>query len=189
MSIPVFLLQYADNVIVLEDGRIVETGSLNSLKTPNSYIQELKAASAAFAVSGSGSDSDVKVEESSLHLDKMDETFAEEELHDQDSYDGLNRQEGDFSIYSYYASSSGRITFVSSVIVALLWAFCREFTSTFFSITHTQKIPNTNECTAVWLDLWTAANAKSANSNIAMYLGIYIFLGVVSIIFMVIVSW
>lgn len=129
----VFLLQYADNVVVLEGGCIVETGSLDSLKTPNSYIQELKAASATNAVTDSGSSSDVIVE-APLHPDKNDEALAEEELHGEDSYDGLNRQEGDFSIYSYYASASGRVTCLSCVIVALLWAFCREFTSTSFSL-------------------------------------------------------
>lgn len=37
--------------------------------------------------------------------------------------------------------------------------------------------------------MWTAANAKSGNSRIAMYLGVYNALGVASIIFMIIVSW
>ncbi|KAJ5177771.1 ABC transporter integral membrane type 1 [Penicillium coprophilum] len=164
-----FLLQHADNVIVLKDGRVLETGKLGSLKTPNSYIQELKAASATPAVISSEIGSKNELNEPEL-LGKKDEDFVERELDNRDSDDGLNRQEGDFSIYSYYASASGRLTFVSCLIVALLWAFCREFTT-------------------VWLDLWTADNAKSGNSNVAMYLGVYIFLGVASIIFMIIVSW
>ncbi|CAI7588489.1 unnamed protein product [Penicillium discolor] len=164
-----FLLQYADNVIVLEDGHILETGSLDTLKTPNSYIQELKTASATSSVNSSGISPSDKVEPSLLP-DKKDEDFAEDELDNQDSYDDLNRQEGDFSVYSYYASASGRLTFISCLIFALFWAFCREFTT-------------------VWLDMWTAANAKSGNSHIAMYLGVYIALGVSSIIFMIIVSW
>ncbi|KAJ5869695.1 ABC transporter integral membrane type 1 [Penicillium solitum] len=137
-----FLLQYADNVIVLEDGHILETGSLDSLKTPNSYIQELKTASATSSVNSSGISPSDKVEPSLLP-DKKDEDFAEDELDNQGSYDDLNRQEGDFSVYSYYASASGRLTFISCLIFALFWAFCREFTT-------------------VWLGMWTAANAKSA---------------------------
>ncbi|KAJ5450830.1 ABC transporter integral membrane type 1 [Penicillium cf. griseofulvum] len=156
-----FLLQYADNIIVLEDGHILETGSLDSLKTPNSYIQELKAASVAPSVNSSGIGPSDKVEPSLLP-DKKDEDFAEDELDNQDSYDDLNRQEGDFSVYSYYASASGRRTFISCLIFALFWAFCREFTT-------------------VWLDMWTAANAKSGNSHIAMYLGVYIAFGVATL--------
>ncbi|KAJ5705884.1 hypothetical protein N7536_001573 [Penicillium majusculum] len=156
-----FLLQYADNVIVLEDGHILETGSLDSLKTPNSYIQELKTASATSSVNSSGISPSDKVEPSLLP-DKKDEDFAEDELDNQDSYDDLNRQEGDFSVYSYYASASGRLTFISCLIFALFWAFCREFTT-------------------VWLDMWTAANAKSGNSRIAVYLGVYIALGVATL--------
>ncbi|OQE44692.1 hypothetical protein PENCOP_c002G03156 [Penicillium coprophilum] len=164
-----FLLQHADNVIVLEDGRVLETGKLGTLKTSNSYIQELKVASATPAVISSDIGSDDELIAAEL-LGRKDEDRVEAELDNRDSYDDLNRQEGDFSIYSYYASASGRLTFVSCLIVALLWAFCREFTT-------------------VWLDLWTADNAKSGNSNVAMYLGVYIFLGVASIIFMIIVSW
>ncbi|KAJ5496675.1 ABC transporter integral membrane type 1 [Penicillium fimorum] len=164
-----FLLQYADNVIILEDGRVLETGKLGSLKTSKSYIQELKPASATPTINDSGISSNDEVNVSVLP-NYQDEDFTEDGLDNGGSYDDLNRQEGDFSVYSYYASASGRLTFVSCLVVALFWAFCREFTT-------------------VWLDLWTAANAKSSNSNIAMYLGVYIFLGAASIIFMIIVSW
>ncbi|KAJ5492161.1 ABC transporter integral membrane type 1 [Penicillium expansum] len=163
------LLQYADNVIVLEDGRVLETGSLDSLKTPNSYIQDLKSASVTSSVNSSCiSPNEEAISSSISHM--KNEDLAEDDVDNPDSYDDLNRQEGDFSVYSYYASASGRLTFISCLIVALLWAFCREFTT-------------------VWLDLWTAANAKSGNSHIAMYLGVYIALGVASIICMIIVSW
>ncbi|KGO72305.1 ABC transporter, integral membrane type 1 [Penicillium expansum] len=164
-----FLLQYADNVIVLEDGRVLETGSLDSLKTPNSYTQDLKSASVTSSVNSSGiSSNDEAISSSISHM--KNEDLAEDDVDNPDSYDDLNRQEGDFSVYSYYASASGRLTFISCLIVALLWAFCREFTT-------------------VWLDLWTVANAKSGNSHIAMYLGVYIAIGVASIICMIIVSW
>jgi ABC-type multidrug transport system ATPase subunit len=135
----VFLLRYAQNVIVLEDGRVIQTGKLDSLKTPNSYIQELKTASATPTVNGSGRSSNDEVKASSLS--DQDEEFAEDEMDNQHSYDDLNRQEGDFSVYSYYASASGRLTFVSCLIFALFWAFCREFTSkSFLSIINAEFI-------------------------------------------------
>lgn len=70
--------------------------------------------------------------EPSLLPDKKDEDFPEDELDNQDSYGDLNRQQGYFSVYSYYASASGRLTFISYLIFALFWAFCREFTSKSF---------------------------------------------------------
>lgn len=119
-----FLLQYADNVIALEDGHILETGSLDSVKSPSSCIQELKTASATSSINRSGITPSEKVEPSLLP-DKKDEDFPEDELDNQDSYGDLNRQQGYFSVYSYYASASGRLTFISYLIFALFWAFCR----------------------------------------------------------------
>lgn len=183
-----FLLQYADNVIVLEDGRVLETGSLDSLKTPNSYTQDLKSASVTSSVNSSGiSSNDEAISSSISHM--KNEDLAEDDVDNPDSYDDLNRQEGDFSVYSYYASASGRLTFISCLIVALLWAFCREFTSKSFLFSLRKCRIYANDSIAVWLDLWTVANAKSGNSHIAMYLGVYIAIGVASIICMIIVSW
>lgn len=162
-----FLLQYADNVVVLVDGRIVDTGSLQSLQASNTYIQGLNIASPTPHVTKESNEMPLTPSDSGSQT-KNEELEAE--LIDHESSTDLTRQTGDFSVYAYYASASGLTSVLISLVLALLWSFCREFPT-------------------IWLNWWTAANAKSPNSGVGMYLGIYIMLGIAGLVFMIVVCW
>ncbi|KAL4935954.1 hypothetical protein BDV06DRAFT_205947 [Aspergillus oleicola] len=161
------VLQYADQVVVLEGGSISATGTLDALRRHNSYIQSLKAKSVSASTTGD-KPNETSVE-SSMPSDPMEPTGRVDLLDDTDSTDST-RQNGDLSVYRYYASVSGRTTAAFSVIMTLLWCFCREFST-------------------IWVDWWTEANAKHSNSNIGMYLGVYIFFGVFAMLLLVVVCW
>lgn len=53
----------------------------------------------------------------------------ETELLDHESLTDHTRQNGDFSVYAYYASASGRISLLISLGLTICWSFCREFPS------------------------------------------------------------
>ncbi|KAL5042422.1 hypothetical protein BDW71DRAFT_211179 [Aspergillus fruticulosus] len=89
--------------------------------------------------------------------DDDDDDTDEAESRSEQPGQNPSRQQGDLSIYAYYASASGRIQSLCA------WA--------------------------VWLDIWTSANAEHPNSRIGMYLGVYVFLGIASIAFAIAVSW
>ncbi|KAJ5542894.1 hypothetical protein N7535_005316 [Penicillium sp. DV-2018c] len=161
------LLQHADNIVVLAHGRIVETGTLQNLKVGNAYLQDMDDALPA--------SSPVAAQQETENVSPFGDPGAdydidETELHSERPGENLSRQQGDLSIYAYYASASGRVTFALCLACTLIWAFCGEFAT-------------------VWLDIWTSANEDHPNSRIGMYLGVYVFLGIVNIVLLIAVSW
>ncbi|KAL3480358.1 hypothetical protein BJX99DRAFT_254660 [Aspergillus californicus] len=161
------ILRYADQVVVLADGGVTETGSLSALQSSNSYIQDLKTAPANASVI-SDEPNETAVEGAAFnhpdeHMDIIDPLDHAESI---DS----TRQNGDSSVYGYYASVSGRTTAVPSIITTLCWCFCREFST-------------------IWLNWWTEANAKHPNSKTGMYLGVYIFFGIFGMLLMIAACW
>ncbi|KAJ5718166.1 ABC transporter integral membrane type 1 [Penicillium malachiteum] len=165
-----FLLSYADTILVLNKGTIVDTGSLTSLQSRNAYIQDLKATGTK-ALSTKESDEILdNAQDSELSHKTTEVNLENDELLDDESLTDPTRQGGDFSIYNYYISASGRMSVIFFVVLVFLWAFCREFST-------------------IWLDIWTAANAKSPNSELGKYVGIYVMLSLAGISFMVVGSW
>ncbi|KAL4959071.1 P-loop containing nucleoside triphosphate hydrolase protein [Aspergillus stella-maris] len=161
------VLQYADEVIVLADGRIDATGTLDALRSNNSYIQNLKTTSSG--TSTTDNEENEKIAEKSLPSDPVEDT-ATTELLDSTASTDFTRQNGDFSVYRYYASVSGRRIALATIILTLLWCFFREFST-------------------IWIDWWTDANAEHPNSQIGMYLGVYVFFGVFETVLLVFVCW
>ncbi|KAL4768016.1 P-loop containing nucleoside triphosphate hydrolase protein [Aspergillus nidulans var. acristatus] len=163
-----FLLQYADKIVVLANGCIVETDTLQNLKAGNAFVQDMENAlptPSPIAVQyGKETVSPFR------DPDDDDDDTDEAEPRSEQPGQNLGRQQGDLSIYAYYASASGKITVALCLGCALIWAICGELTT-------------------VWLDIWTSDNAEHPNSRIGMYLGVYVFLGIASIVFAIAVSW
>ncbi|RAL16194.1 ABC transporter [Aspergillus homomorphus CBS 101889] len=162
-----YLLRYADYVVALREGRIIEAGSLENLKKEISFVQTLEVA----VPENSGSDSDTSDDSSKLagaddHNSISEATDSAKKV----TVNDPSRQTGDFAVYAYYASASGRVNIGLSLMFASLWAFCHEFPT-------------------VWLNWWTAANERSPNSRVGMYLAIYIFLGLTGTILLVTTCW
>ncbi|KAL4734230.1 P-loop containing nucleoside triphosphate hydrolase protein [Aspergillus similis] len=162
-----FLLQHADNIVVLANGGIVATGTFQNLKASNAFLQDMETSLPNL------SPIDVQYEKETVSpfrdSDGYDDTDEAESHHEREG-ENLSRQQGDLSIYAYYASASGRTTVAWCLVGALIWAVCGEFAT-------------------VWLDIWTSANEEHPNSRIGMYLGVYVFLGIASVVFTISVSW
>ncbi|CRG87245.1 Multidrug resistance-associated protein 6 [Talaromyces islandicus] len=157
-----FLLHYADNVVILADGTVVDTGSLDSLQCRNSYIQGLEISPPTESITKESNEVPLDSQISNSQASNEDSEDAELLHHD--------RQDGDFSIYAYYASASGVTMVLSSLGLIFCWSFSREFPT-------------------IWLDWWSAANAKNPNSEVGMYLGVYVMLGIAGLIFMIAACW
>ncbi|KAL4958875.1 ABC transporter [Aspergillus stella-maris] len=164
-----FLLRYANEIVVLAGGRVVETGSLASLLSSSAYIQGLQTKLPTPSVYSEKSEAPTKAKVSDHQSESRSEMIeAAESLEHQP--DDHARQVGDWSVYGYYASASGRTIVAFCLGLIMAWSFCREFPT-------------------IWLDWWTEANAKSPNSRAGMYLGIYIFLGISGMVLMVVGCW
>ncbi|KAL4991624.1 P-loop containing nucleoside triphosphate hydrolase protein [Aspergillus falconensis] len=164
-----FLLRYADEVVVLADGCVVETGNLASLQSSSTYIQGLQTKLPTSSVSSEKTDTLADAKVSDYQSEYKSEKFEAAEFLERQPDDPA-RQVGDWSVYGYYASASGRTIVALCLGFVMAWSFCREFPT-------------------IWLDWWTEANAKSPNSRAGMYLGVYVFLGVSGMIFMVAGCW
>ncbi|RAH69778.1 putative ABC multidrug transporter [Aspergillus aculeatinus CBS 121060] len=162
-----FLLQFADTVVVLREGRVVDAGALDALKQSSDFVRNLKITVSEISGSESESSSDSEQLE---HVDKHSTNSEAVESADEDATDDQSRQTGDFAVYAYYATAAGRLNIVLSLVFAFMWAFCNEFST-------------------VWVNWWTAANEKSPNSKVGMYLGVYIFFGLSGAILLVATCW
>ena len=121
------LLGYADAVIVLDQGAVVDTGSLTSLQSNNPYVQDLKETGTMF-LRTKGSEETLQITEDSSSRTVDVDLEDRGSLQDQSLTDH-SRQAGDFSIYAYYISASGRISVIFFFLTVLCWSFCREFSS------------------------------------------------------------
>ncbi|PYH40847.1 putative ABC multidrug transporter [Aspergillus saccharolyticus JOP 1030-1] len=151
-----FLLQFADYVVMLRDGRVSEPSTLPSLTQRSDFVRSLQTAVAETS-SIDTSDSSHDSAERAVTDTHNNDAHARDSTRE-DSLQGLSRQTGDFAVYAYYASAAGRRNIVLALLFAFMWAFFHEFPT-------------------VWLDWWTAANERSPNSQVGMYLGVYIFFG------------
>ena len=115
------LLPFADNVIVLEDGRILEAGSLESLQASDGYVTRLSLTILDDADSADIYNPPFTQADAPAQIETPP-TF-DEALHDP------HRQNGDFSVYRYYTDVSGHRPVILFLLLMLLWSFCGEFPS------------------------------------------------------------
>lgn len=120
-----FLLQFADYVVALREGRVSEAGTLDTLKERNDFVRNLKVTVA----DSPGSDSDSSDESVSLTMPDKHHDGAEDLETKEDSLNDQSRQTGDFAVYAFYASAAGRLNIALSLVFAFMWAFCHEFPS------------------------------------------------------------
>ncbi|TPR02115.1 Proline racemase family protein [Aspergillus niger] len=165
------ILQYADHLVVLTDGHINGAGTLHALQASNSYIQNLNATHNS-NVPVTAKQSDDTVVPRAISTEHEDRTAGDSADMDTDHVGSTDatRQNGDMAVYAYYASVSGRMTVAMTVIMTLCWSFCHEFST-------------------IWLDWWTEANAQHPNERAGMYLGVYVFLSIISVVFMIAACW
>ncbi|OAA60152.1 ABC transporter, transmembrane domain, type 1 [Cordyceps fumosorosea ARSEF 2679] len=163
-----YLMMMADDVLVVDQGRIVESRTVASLQSRDGF-------SSGFQIEESTDDTeDESVKETkpaNLHAlsraATVDDTISalNEEAAD------LKRKHGAPSVYRYYMYSSGVFKVITMLVTGGLYIFCSEFG-------------------VVWIDLWSAANARNpGHANNDMYLGVYAGLGVFSGVILLFLCW
>lgn len=129
------LLPYADQIVVLADGRISEKGTLKDLIASSSYIQamNIKTSSACNEeIVASDEKASTRGFPHIIGVDEEEESVpdsAESTLNEL-SEDDTARQKGDFSDYTYYLRATGFPVAVGFLGTVAFWAFCRQFPST-----------------------------------------------------------
>lgn len=111
-------MSFSDNIVVIEDGRIVEQGPTYQLLQSSSYLGKAGVVSTA---SEESSDTDIEAEATALVVSRNEDT----DHHVQD----LRRSTGDFRIYGYYIRSGGYIAIMIYTICIIIWTFGTEVSS------------------------------------------------------------
>ncbi|KAH8703553.1 P-loop containing nucleoside triphosphate hydrolase protein [Talaromyces proteolyticus] len=158
------VVAFAQDVIVLESGRIRKAGPLESLQGTEGYLSTSKQQVDSFNDSSLDPDTTTSVNTNG-DLHKVASSSFDEQTND------LNRRNGDPSVYKYFSKASGHMTVFGIFAFLALCVFCAEFST-------------------VWVDWWSAANSNDPNNNATgMYLGVYATLGISSTLFMTAACW
>lgn len=158
------ILAYADAIIVLDKGRVVDQGSYEELKV---RMPEIIA-----NIHMSEDDKMVSTEEDTLVNPNSAGVAAEtanSEVVD------LFRQQGSWSVYDYYFRSAGYIPLIFSISCVVIECFGANFSSTlssFHKMMTALKLSLTFSL-AISIQWWVESNEREPNQHLAFYLGIY----------------
>ncbi|KAJ5135340.1 multidrug resistance-associated protein [Penicillium bovifimosum] len=151
------LLPFADEVIVLNDGNVVDSGTSQEILIANSEIAVKSLMEPETEQCGTGQIIDDRKEICG---------GTTQEIQVQDKNDtkkpDFSRRDGSWQVYAYYVRSAGTLVaclFIASFIV-----------STFLS-----------KFSTIWIRWWSDSNAKAPNAKVGFYLGIYTAFTVLSI--------
>ncbi|PYI04583.1 multidrug resistance-associated protein [Aspergillus sclerotiicarbonarius CBS 121057] len=158
-----FLLPYADEIILLNDGKKVDQGTYQEFLIRHPEYVQIKTEESPHNASGNagsliGEDTQ-KLSEAALQADESDELKKD-----------LGRRDGSWSIYKYYFRNAGFAPVVILVTACLAYGFTSQFST-------------------LWLQWWSAANEKHPNSDVGKYLGVYTVIFVASCVSLWAACW
>ncbi|KAM3495136.1 hypothetical protein MY3957_001558 [Beauveria namnaoensis] len=163
-----YVMMMADDVLVVDQGTIVESRSVASLQSSNGF-------SSGFQIEESPIDTDADSQEDDgpsskkMPKDGSQETAEISALNEKAA--DLKRAHGVPSVYRYYMHSSGYLKVILMLSGAALYIFCNEFG-------------------IVWIDLWSSANSNHpGHAKNGMYLGVYAALGAISSALLLFLCW
>ncbi|CCD53931.1 similar to ABC transporter [Botrytis cinerea T4] len=143
-------LQSADNIIVLSNnGSILEQGHFRKLRENNdSHVKDL-----ILHESPDMKSAEIPIAEAMKNAPTKPKSLEPNDI---------NRQDGDASVYFYFAKSVGRIYFCLFIGTVVLYTFSSEFQ-------------------AVLLELWSKAETDHSGVYTNMYMGLYAMLSVLAL--------
>jgi hypothetical protein len=107
---------------VLENGHVLEFGTLEELQQGNGYVAALGKLSGVFE--------ETSLLESTSNLTNNHEKPATDDLSPSgEKAAGLNRRYGSFSVYRYFSKASGHMAIAGVFAFLILCVFCAEFSS------------------------------------------------------------
>ncbi len=183
------LLPHAEHIIVLdEEGRIAEKGSFDDLNSSNGYVNSLgiKAAALKEIEAVVAREQEDEMNEKEAMIEKIELSASEPKSDEKKKSRGKRNSDALFS----YIRSMGNIYFP----VFCAFTLCnigfrsaqRKFHVTFFLLILGVDLRTS---IALWLNVWTAANEGSPNSNLGYYIGIYMLFGGLNVVFLGLQFW
>ncbi|KAL8747798.1 MAG: hypothetical protein Q9190_000370 [Brigantiaea leucoxantha] len=161
-------LPFADHIIVLgQSGKIGEQGSFQELTASGGFVSSLDLPPAEWTPKTTGISLDQLLFTTAKH-----NTVAplKEEMNASADEFEANKRTGDLSMYIFYARSVGTFAVITFIVAICSYVFCISFPQ-------------------IWLGWWSEENARTPNSRLGYWLGIYAFLGVVGLASLVISCW
>jgi ATP-binding cassette, subfamily C (CFTR/MRP), member 1 len=158
------MLPYADEIIVLDQGRVTAIGSYEEIITQKPEIaSKLQTAGEDSHPESPISELPLALEEEKAHVDNRNPTDRGKEDH--------TRQQGSWSVYRYYFQSAGYTLLFFFLASATIECFCTSFQSK--STLTSKSNSKANLLLALWMQWWVEANEKQSNQQLGRYLGVY----------------
>ncbi|KAJ6186285.1 ABC transporter transmembrane domain type 1 [Penicillium mononematosum] len=142
------LLPHADQILMMDEGKITASGSYNEMlsKEPKIGLEVQKSTSDPLEM--------VERPNSGLTVvEKRDHTSIAVETAD-DKKTIRVKPQGNWPVYTYYFRSAGYSILVSFLAFSVIESFCSNFQT-------------------LWIQWWVEANEEQPNKQLGMYLGIY----------------
>ncbi|GMF80879.1 unnamed protein product [Aspergillus oryzae] len=154
-----YLLAHADEVILLDNGHVVEQGTYQYI------LERSPEITAELQEHASVSDiADSKVDDFE-HRSELPSSSGPDTTTHQDV--DWSRQRGTWSVYQYYFYRAGYVSLFIFLIFAIIYSF-----SSVFSSMSIPRIPNLSNMlilyVALWLQWWVEENERKPNSRLGM---------------------
>ncbi|APA07351.1 hypothetical protein sscle_02g021210 [Sclerotinia sclerotiorum 1980 UF-70] len=157
-------LSSANHIIAIgQQQKVLEQGDFTQLKSAGGGGYVTRLLSQGEPNISVEKKENIKPEKEAITIKKNIETATTTELDNK-------RQKGDLSTYKYFCNASGPRNVALALIMAVLSAFCMVY-STF------------------WLQKWVNANQQSPNKDFALYLCVYVLLGVAALVTLWVFCW
>jgi ATP-binding cassette subfamily C (CFTR/MRP) protein 1 len=172
------LLPFADEIVLLENGRISRTSTYNEIQ---SNLPEEKHNN----VDEGSPEDGISVIQKTGTANFMTKIIS---VTEQDSINANDtRRKGKWSVYAYYFESSGRMLIFSLAVAMIVTSFVDKFSSIIHS--HKTLLPLTNTSTAVWLQQWSDYNTTHPNGRLGLYIGVYAVLFTATVFCLIYSCW
>ncbi|KAF2177348.1 hypothetical protein K469DRAFT_755155 [Zopfia rhizophila CBS 207.26] len=155
-------IPFADHIVALDSaGEIAEQGTFEELNATGGYVSKFNLPKPDWKSSPKQSQGVIQYYGNSTRKAEMSKQALEAEA---------SRQTGDVSMYIYYAKSVGWLPVLIFAVAIVGFVFCYSF-------------PN------IWVKWWATSNAKTPNARLGYYLGVYVVLGVLSLLCLMFGAW
>ncbi|PYH89769.1 putative multidrug resistance-associated protein [Aspergillus ellipticus CBS 707.79] len=159
-----FLLPYADEIVLLNDGKKVDQGTFAEFVMRHPEYTQPKTTDDEGA---SSNEIDGVPDEVVPKSWKKDAPKADDS---DDIENDTSRRDGNWSVYIYYFRKAGNLVVVMFLVTALAYGFTTQFSN-------------------IWLQWWSSANEAHPNSDTGKYLGVYTVIFVASLLSFLTCCW
>ncbi|KAE8353805.1 P-loop containing nucleoside triphosphate hydrolase protein [Aspergillus coremiiformis] len=159
-----YLLTHADEIIILDNGRVVEQGAYKDILIRSPEI------ATKLEISGGNTSISTTADEKTDCEDRNESRPSSESTATAHEDVDWSRQRGTWSVYLYYFHRAGYLPLFFFVVLTVLYTFSSVFST-------------------LWLQWWVEENERKPNSRLGMYVGVYGLIFVVSAVSIILACW